>query len=114
MNQAEELRTANLAETQEDHERTIHMYAWDPDAEIQVDPTRHTVWVNSSKDGSCIGRFSKRFGMDTHKTGTQQMVGEGECLYCTHTPGTEADWHIFIQKMLYHYGVPIPSSILEW
>lgn len=59
--------------------------------EIEVDTTRTTVWVNSTIDGSCIGRFSKKFGMDIHKTGTQQLNGEGECLHCTHSPGTKED-----------------------
>lgn len=87
---------------------------YDPDAQIEVNPTRNTVWVNSSYDGSCIGRFSKRFGMDVHRTGTEQQMGMGECLYCTHTAATEADWHLFIRLMLEHYEVVIPSSLLEW
>lgn len=86
----------------------------DPNAEIEVNPTRTTVWVNSSLDGSCIGRFSKKFGMDVHKTGTQQMNGEGECIHCTHTPGTKEDWHEFCRLMAHHYDVGIPSSLLEF
>ena len=83
-------------------------------AEIEVNTTRTTVWVNSTIDGSCIGRFSKKFGMDVHKTGTEQIEGKGECIHCTHTPGTKEDWNTFCRLMAHHYDVAVPSLLLEY
>ena len=84
------------------------------DHQIEVNEAGNTVWVNSGIDGSCIGRFSKKYGMDVHKTGTQQLAGEGECIHCTHEPAGKEEWHLFIQLMLKHYDVVIPSSLLEF
>lgn len=80
--------------------------------EVQVDPHRGTVWINHEGDGSCIGRFSKRFGMDVHKTGTQQVNGEGECLHCTHTAATEDDWLEFIRLMELHYQIRLDPNLI--
>lgn len=52
---------------------------------IDVSSEGSTVWINSA-DGSCIGRFSKRFGLDVHRTLTEQMAGGSQCLHCTHEP----------------------------
>jgi hypothetical protein len=82
--------------------------------ELVICPTGRTVWVNSSTDGSCIGRFSKRFGMDIHKTGTQQMNGEGECIHCTHSPGSKEDWELFVKLMKQHYDIEIPIKSLRY
>lgn len=43
----------------------------EPLHEVVVSGDGATVWVNGP-DGSCIGRFSKRFGIDVHHTGTRQ------------------------------------------
>lgn len=37
------------------------------DAQVQVSACGTTVWVHGL-DGSTVGRFSKRFGMDVHTT----------------------------------------------
>ena len=81
---------------------------------IEVSLDGNTVWVSSEEDGSCIGRFSKKFGMDVHKTGTQQLNGEGECLHCTHVPGTQQDWFLFCELMFKHYKVSIPTNLLRY
>jgi hypothetical protein len=50
-----------------------------PDAEVSAfevltSAQGDTVWVNWA-DGSCIARFSKRFGIDVHASGEAQMAG---------------------------------------
>ncbi|RCW65152.1 hypothetical protein [Pseudorhodoferax soli] len=85
----------------------------DPDHEINADPARGTVWVNGY-DGSSIGRFSKRFGIDVHRTGTAQLAGEGECLVCTHGPADHATWLLFIEAMQQHHGVQVQPDLLTW
>ena len=32
---------------------------------------------------------------------------KGECLLCTHEPTTLADWEMFVQQMLKHFGVSV-------
>lgn len=81
--------------------------------EICADPARGTVWVNGP-DGSCIGRFSKRFGIDVHRTATAQLAGEGECLMCTHKPADQASWQLFVEAMQRHHGVTVPMNLLTW
>ncbi len=41
---------------------------------IDVSALGDTVWVTGD-DGSCVGRFSMRFGIDVHRTVTEQMAG---------------------------------------
>lgn len=72
------------------------------------------LWVNSKKDGSCIARFDKRFGMDIHRTGTEMMEGKGECLYCSHEKPTSADWETFRKKVFEAYDVEIDVSSLAF
>jgi hypothetical protein len=45
--------------------------------EVQGNALKNTVWVNSA-DGSCLARFSIRFGMDIHRSAPEQMYGEKE------------------------------------
>ena len=51
--------------------------------QVQVSQDGQTVWVHSA-DGSTVGRFSKRFGLDVHRTVTEQLQGASQCLHCTH------------------------------
>jgi hypothetical protein len=81
--------------------------------EINVDATRGVVWVNGF-DGSCIGRFSKRFGIDVHRTSTAQLAGEGECLMCTHQPADHGAWLLFVEAMQQHHGVKVAPDLLAW
>lgn len=83
------------------------------DHEILADPARGTVWVNGA-DGSCIGRFSKRYGIDVHRTATAQLAGEGECIMCTHAPADRAAWLVFVDAMQQHHGVSVPNDLLSW
>lgn len=89
------------------------MESCEPDHEICVDATGGTVWVNAI-DGSCIGRFSKRFGIDVHRTATAQLAGEDQCLMCTHEPGDAKAWADFVEAMRYHHGVEVPRDTLAW
>lgn len=80
---------------------------------IQVSANGDTVWVHHS-DGSTVGRFSLRFGMDVHTTITHQLNGGSQCLHCTHGPATEADWAHFIELMRAHYDVTVPVGIIKF
>ena len=63
-----------------------------------------TVWINNAV--GCIGRFAK-YGIDVHSDPTEQHE-LGECLYCTHTRTTKADWIMFLFQMYKHHGIKIP------
>lgn len=89
------------------------MTAHAADHEVNAEPVRGTVWVNGP-DGSCIGRFSKRFGIDVHRTATAQLAGEGECIMCTHSPADHAAWLLFVRAMQEHHGVAVPGDLLTW
>lgn len=80
----------------------------EPTFEIKADPARGTVWINAD-DGSCIGRFSKHFGVDVHRTATAQLAGEPECLVCTHGPADRGTWLLFVDAMQQHHGVRVPE-----
>ncbi len=81
--------------------------------DYQIDGGHAAVWV-SCADGSCIGRFGK-MGIDVHKTLTQQLAGEGECLECTHGRTTPADWHRFVASMMKHYQIDLSDMEMpEW
>ncbi len=84
---------------------------WGPN--IQVSADRGTMWVHSS-DGSTVGRFSKKFGMDIHNTVTAQMSGKPQCLHCTHEPATEAHWHEFTALIEQHFNVHVPTDIMQF
>lgn len=80
---------------------------------IDVSADKCTVWVNGA-DGSCIGRFSKRFGLDVHKTSTAQMAGGSQCLHCTHEPAGPAAWDDFRAQMQLHYHIEVPANLVNW
>jgi len=84
-----------------------------PAFDVQVSGCNRTVWVNAA-DGSCIGRFSKVFGIDVHRTGSEQMAGERECLFCTHTKAGPTEWDQFREAMLHHHGVALANDLLSW
>lgn len=79
---------------------------------VQVSRDRTTVWVHTS-DGSTVGRFSKRFGIDVHTTIRQQMEGANQCLHCTHQKPTREDWATFCELMQEHYQIHIPKNLIE-
>lgn len=79
--------------------------------EIATSANGDTLWVNGD-DGLCWARFSKRWGIDVHRS---QATGpaETECLYCTHKEATEADWRLFRAEVLKHHSVQIePDAII--
>ena len=83
------------------------------DYDIQVSQDKGTVWIHAA-DGSCIGRFSKRAGLDVHKSASVVMEGGTECLYCTHRPAGKDDWETFCEQVMFHHRVPVPLDLLEW
>ena len=77
--------------------------------EIQISDDGQTIWVHTS-DGSTVGRYSTRFGMDVHNTVTAQMGGASQCLSCTHEPPTETDWDEFCRLMHVHHRIRLPPE----
>lgn len=73
---------------------------------MQIDTDGITVWVNGDL-GECIGRFGRN-GIDIHTTMAMQM--DTQCLFCTHTPVTRADWELFQEKMLELHGVKVEEK----
>jgi hypothetical protein len=86
--------------------------AWDE--HIQVSADQSTVWVHASTDGSTVGRFSRRFGIDVHTTATEQRQGASQYLNCTHEPAGRDDWETFIALMQQHHGIPIASDLISF
>ncbi len=80
---------------------------------VQVSRDGNTVWVHAC-DGSTVGRFSKIFGMDVHRTVTEQMNGQPQCLKCTHeAPGLD-QWIEFCDLMEKHYKVIVSKSLISF
>jgi hypothetical protein len=63
-----------------------------------------TVWVNG--EGGLLGRFGPR-GIDVHRPMGEQSAN-GECLYCTHSHTSAADWDTFVAKMAEHFSIVVP------
>jgi hypothetical protein len=82
------------------------------DCQIQVSADGGTVWVNDAY--SCLGRFSKTFGMDVHRSMEDQLNGAGQCLHCTHTAAGLAEWHQFVELMHLHFGVTVPPDLITF
>lgn len=80
---------------------------------VQVSADGGTVWVHAG-DGSTVGRFSKRLGMDVHTTVTQQLDGADQCLHCTHKPATGEDWATFRTSMREHYGIEVDADLIRF
>lgn len=85
---------------------------FDPIDHIQVSADRRTVWVHAL-DGSTVGRFSKQFGIDVHRTMTEQLAGAGQCLACTHEPAAAEDWERFVALMKTHFAIEVPLDAIE-
>lgn len=81
--------------------------------DIQVSADGATVWVHGA-DGSTVGRFSKKFGVDVHTSVTDQMQGASQCLNCTHKPATPADWEMFREDMMRHFSIPVEKDLIKW
>ncbi len=81
--------------------------------EIQVSDTGLTLWVHAP-EGSTVGRFDKRFGIDLHTTVTEQLAGKGQCLFCTHEAPTPEDWELFRAGVMEHYGVEVPADAITF
>jgi len=77
--------------------------------EVLVAEDGRTLWVNGP-DGSLIGRFSKVFGMDVHRTATEQMAGGRECLFCTHGKPDAEEWTKFRELIKFRTHKPRPSG----
>ena len=84
-----------------------------PIYDIQISSTYDTVWIYFY-DGSTIGRFSKRFGIDIHTTVKEQIKTGKECIYCTHKPCDQADWEQFCLMIKEIYNIDIPNNIMIW
>jgi hypothetical protein len=67
-----------------------------------------TVWVNSGEDGSCLGRFGIH-GIDVHNDIKKQAKTGKQCLECTHTKPTSAEWERFRETMEQVYHVRVDS-----
>ena len=80
---------------------------------VQVSNDRGTLWVHAP-DGSTVGRFSKRFGIDVHRTFTEQLQGAKPCLHCTHTAAGPEEWQTFVRAMRDFHGVPIDIDTLTF
>jgi hypothetical protein len=83
------------------------------DHDIEVSADGSTVWVTAN-DGSCVGRFSKRFGIDVHRTAAEQLAGAGQCLFCTHAPAGAAEWSDFREAVLTHHGIEVPGDAISF
>ncbi|KVD52828.1 hypothetical protein WI87_26235 [Burkholderia ubonensis] len=80
---------------------------------IDVSSLGDTVWV-TAYDGSCVGRFSKRFGIDVHRTVTEQLAGADQCLQCTHEPAGVNEWSVFREAIMKHYGIEVPVDAISF
>lgn len=67
-----------------------------------------------SEDGSTVGRFSRRFGMDVHTTVTDQLAGAGQCLHCTHAPAGQIEWVEFCRLIGEHYSINVDVGLLKF
>ena len=84
-----------------------------PPHEVVLSSDGATVWVNAS-DGSCIGRFSRRHGIDVHTTSAEQLEGGRQCLFCTHEPADQAAWEAFCDAMLRHHRIPVDRGLVTF
>jgi hypothetical protein len=80
--------------------------------QVVVSADGGTLWVNDPV--CCIGRFSKRFGIDVHRSLGEQLEGGGECLYCTHEPPGPKGWAKFCFEMCLHYGVILDPKLMTF
>lgn len=77
---------------------------------VEVSANQNTVWVHAL-DGSTVGRFDWRFGMDVHTTVSAQFNGASQCLHCTHTRPTADDWQVFCAVMWREHGIFVDRQL---
>jgi hypothetical protein len=82
------------------------------ETETTVSGDGDTVWINSPS--TCIGRFSKRFGMDIHNTLEGQEKSGLQCLHCTHEPANFHDWRVFCELMLKYHQVVVSINLISF
>ncbi|MDR8093304.1 hypothetical protein KPB05_38255 [Burkholderia gladioli] len=80
---------------------------------IDVSAAGDTVWV-TGHDGTCVGRFSKRFGIDVHRTVADQLAGADQCLYCTHGAAGKEDWRKFCAAVSEHHAIDVPFDTIQF
>lgn len=80
--------------------------------EVTVSANGDILWLNGD-DGLCWARFSKRFGIDVHRSVTMQDSAS-ECLYCTHKKAGITDWAIFRAEVFQHHGAVIAAGALSF
>lgn len=83
------------------------------EGQVQVSADGSTVWVHAI-DGSTVGRFSKRFGLDVHATATDQINGAIQCLHCTHAPAGPIEWKLFRRLMQQHHQIDVEAGLIEF
>ncbi len=80
---------------------------------VQISADGGTVWVHAD-DGSTVGRFSRRFGMDVHSTASAQLTGASQCLHCTHAPAGKHEWMDFCRLILEHHGIEVDVNSMHF
>ena len=81
---------------------------------IQASADGKTVWVHAA-DGSCVGRFDKRFGLDVHTTASEQInEGKPQCLLCTHEAAGPDDWQRFRAAVKAHHAIEVPNETVTF
>lgn len=83
------------------------------DFEVLTCGSGDRLWVNGP-DGSSLGRFSRRFGIDVHTPAAVQLAGGKECLCCTHAPAGAAEWALFRQAMHEHHGIELDEGLMTF
>lgn len=81
--------------------------------QVDVSLDGKTVWVHAM-DGSNVGRFSKVFGIDVHRTITEQIAGASQCLHCTHSKPVHSDWLKFCELMKVHHGIDVDTTLIAF
>lgn len=76
---------------------------------VQFSENGQTVWVHAD-DGSTVGRFDWRFGIDIHNTVTDQIAGAPQCRHCTHAPAKPQDWDDFRRRIATYFGIHVPAE----
>jgi sugar lactone lactonase YvrE len=66
------------------------------------------VWINSKADGSAVGRYNPRTGLDIYTTASEQLEGKPQCLHCTHGQATAEDADHFRAHAQEHWGILLP------
>ena len=83
------------------------------DDRVAVSLDGSTVWVHGD-DGSTVGRYSKRFGLDVHRPAGELLAGGSQCLHCTHHPASPEEWDLFCDLMLEHFGIDVDRGLVKF